>query len=94
MRAQDTEPDLAYDRIRVHLPRRPELSFVDAPEPAHHLARDVPWDFVIILEGVQERHEWGVGVRQRLRDEIDEQALENLREVRWRDGAQFIWMDG
>lgn len=42
---------------------------------------------MIVLEGVDERHEWGIGVRQGLRDEIDEQALEDFREVRRRDGA-------
>ena len=87
---QDAQADLTHHLFDVHLP--PLARVVDPSEPAHHLQGHLAPELVLVLEGLGQLQDGGRVVRLGERDEVHQEELEDLVEVRRGERAQrTLW---
>ena len=83
---QNAQSDLTHHFFNVHLPSL--VRAIDLSEPTHHLQGHLASDLVLVLEGLRQFQDGGRIVRLGERDEVHQEELEDLVEVRRGEGAQ------
>jgi len=87
---QNTQADLTHHLFNIHLP--PLIRTIDLPEPTHHLQSHLAPDLVLELKGPGQVEDGGCVVGLRERDDVHQQELEDLVEVRRGERAQgALW---
>jgi hypothetical protein len=83
---QNTQADLTDHLFDVHLP--PLVRTVDLSKPTHHLQCHLALDLVLELKGSGQFSDGGCAVRLGERDDVHQEELEDLVEVRRGERAQ------
>ena len=87
---QNTQADLTNHLFSVHLPSLARI--IDLSKPTHNLQGHLASDFVLVFEGLGQFQDGGGIVRLGERDEVHQEELEDLVEVRRGEGAQgALW---
>jgi hypothetical protein len=87
---QNTQADLTHNLFNVHLP--PLVRIVDLSKPTHHLQCHLASDLVLKFERSGQFYDGGCVVRLGERDEVHQEELEDLVEVRRGERAQgTLW---
>ena len=89
---ENSQANVPDDGVDIHRPRA--AVFANAPEPRHDLPGDVSSDVVLILERGEKGGHGRGRVREREGDEVCEEKLEDCREMRGGDWAEFVYAGG
>ena len=87
---QNTQADLTHHLFNIHLPSLARI--IDLSKPTHHLQGHLASDLVLVFEGLGQFQDRGGIVGLGERDEVHQEELEDLVEVRRGEGAQgALW---